>query len=201
MELLLIGIVIVALPIVLFILMKNNAIAKHENVIRVWADIDAVLLQRHEQIKQQLNLIGQVLNVETKAYQKIAKYRSGLDDYPNMSINEKIDFNANLGAFITHGLRHEAYPDVATIKEVIPRLLTMWNSIETEIKNKRLAYNRSATSFNIGLHQFPSSMFFTKARMLLSENGTAEPFALIKATAQEREAVNVPEPDWTGMAE
>lgn len=199
MELILIGIGVVATPIILYILMKNNAIAKHENVLRVWADIDAVLLQRHEQIKQQLNLIGQVLNVETTAYQKVAKYRSGLDDYPKMSINEKIDFNANLGAFITNGLRHEAYPEFSTIKEVIPRLLTIWNGVETEIKNKRLAYNRSATSFNIGLNQFPSSIFFRKARLMLNENGTIEPFALIKATEQEREAVNIPEPDWSGM--
>lgn len=197
MELILIGLIVVAIPVVFYILMNNNAVAKHENVVRVWSDIDAVLLQRHEQIKQQLNLIGNVLNIETQAYQKIAKYRSGLNDYPNMSINEKIDFNANLGTFITHGLRTEAYPDVDTIKDTIPRLLTMWNSVETEIKNKRLAYNRSATSFNVGLYQFPSSMFFRKARLLLSENGTVEPFALIKATGQERDAISIPEPDWT----
>lgn len=195
---LIIGVVVV---IGFYFLMKNNAIAKHENVVRVFADIDVIFIQRNDQVYQQLNAVYQALSTESELAQNVAKYRSGINEYTNMSMNEKINFNASLGAFITHGLRQEAYPSLDSIKTLIPNVISTWNKVETELKNKRLAYNRSATSFNVGLHQFPSSIFFKKARMILSEDGTTEPFALIKATEAEKQSIKIPEANWGGVGQ
>lgn len=201
MNIIMIIIGVIIAGVVLWILMQNNAIAKHENVMRVFSDIDVIFIQRNDQVYQQLNVAYQALSTESELAQNVAKYRSGINEYSQMSVNQKINFNASLGHFITNGMRQEAYPELESIKTLIPNVLSTWNKVETELKNKRLAYNRSAQRFNTGLHQFPSSIFFKKARMTLSEDGTAEPFALIKATEAEKQAIKIPEPNWGGVGQ
>lgn len=180
----------------IWVLLNNNAIRKHERVLQTFSDIDIILIQRNDQVNQQLNLLGQTLQTESKVYKDIAKYRSGINEYSNMSINDKVEFNNQLSAFIMGGLRPEAYPELTSLTSTLTSVLQTWNAVEIELKVKRLAYNRSATLFNTGLKTFPDKYFFTKARMLGSEDGTVEPFKLIKASEQEKQAVSIPTPLW-----
>lgn len=189
-------IVIIGGVILYCILAQNNAHAAHERVLKTFSDIDVVLIQRNDQIKNQLNFLMGALKQESELMILISKYRSGISDYNNMSINEKVDFNSNLGYFVTHGLRNnEAYPELSNVHTTIPIIIKEWSKVEAEITTKRLAYNRSVTRFNIGLKQFPANIFYRKARLLGSENGEITPFLLIKATDVEKEPVKV-EKDW-----
>lgn len=179
----------------IYIGMQNNALAKHERVLQRWADIDVALIQRHEHVKQQLNLLGNLVSKESKLQGEIARYRTGITDYVNMNQSQKVDFNSNLGTFISHGLRSENYPELKSLTDITLPILKEWNKVENEIKVNRDQYNRAATLYNQGIWMFPQGHFFKKARAIRN-NGIVEPFKLIEAVGEQREAVSIPTPNW-----
>lgn len=164
-------------------------------VLQTWSDIDVILIQRNDQIKQQLNLLVNAMNKESQAYRDLSAARSGIDNYDGKSINEKVAMNNRLSGFVG-GLRQEAYSELATFGTQMIHILDTWNNVEQELRTKRFAYNRSASLFNASMKTIPDEWFAVKARMMGSEDRSAEPFALIVASESERKAVSIPEPNW-----
>lgn len=178
-----------------YVMLNNSAIRKHERVLKTWSDIDVILIQRNDQIKQQLHALFNAMDKESKAYSDISAARSGIANYEGKSINEKIAINNSLTGFI-RGLRQEAYPEFQTFGTQMTHILNTWDNVEQELRTKRLAYNRSASMFNTSMKTIPDKWFAVKARMMGSEDGSSEPFALIVASESERKAVSIPEPNW-----
>lgn len=164
----------------------NQAIAKCNRVKQVWSDIDVLLLKRNEAIRNQINFLMQTLDVESKMYKEMAKVSDALQKYNSSdSIEDKVSTNNMIGNTLVEITKNK-YPELQSLKQNFLPIFEEWKNTETDISNIRMAYNRSATRYNIGMRQFPSSTFYIRAK------GDDIEFPLIVATELQRQAIEIP---------
>ena len=164
----------------------NQAIAKYNRVKQAWSDIDVLLLKRNEAIRNQINFLMQTLDVESKMYKEIAKVSDALQKYNSSdSIEDKVSTNNMIGNTLVEITKNK-YPELQSLKQNFLPIFEEWKNTETDISNIRMAYNRSATKYNTGMRQFPSSTFYIRAK------GDDIEFPLIVATEIQRQAIEIP---------
>ena len=164
----------------------NQAIAKCNRVKQVWSDIDVLLLKRNEAIRNQINFLMQTLDVESKMYKEMAKVSDALQKYNSSdSIEDKVSTNNMIGNTLVEITKNK-YPELQSLKQNFLPIFEEWKNTETDISNIRMAYNRSATKYNTGMRQFPSSTFYIRAK------GDDIEFPLIMATELQRQAIEIP---------
>lgn len=164
----------------------NQAIAKCNRVKQVWSDIDVLLLKRNEAIRNQINFLMQTLDVESKMYKEMAKVSDALQKYNSSdSIEDKVSTNNMIGNTLVEITKNK-YPELQSLKQNFLPIFEEWKNTETDISNIRMAYNRSATRYNTGMRQFPSSTFYIRAK------GDDIEFPLIVATELQRQAIEIP---------
>lgn len=164
----------------------NQAVAKCNRVKQAWSDIDVLLLKRNEAIRNQVNFFMQTLDIESKMYKEMAKVSNALQHYKESnSIEDKVNSNAVIGNTLIDITRNK-YPELQSLKQNFIPIFEEWRNTETDIASIRMAYNRSATMYNTGMRQFPSSMFYIRAK------GDDIEFPLIIATEVQRQAIEIP---------
>lgn len=187
--------------LIIVMLVKNKALADHEHVIATWKNIDVLFQKRHDTIKEQLELLGQAVKTETNTYKEVARLRSGLKDYNDLTITEKKELMDGLGHLTSIAARTtEAYPEIQTLKadgqSPYNLLVKEWNKVETDIGNMRFAYNRNAEDYNVKMYQAPFGSIYRKIRRIRNK-GRVEDFPYFEAQEEAREAVKV-SPDLFG---
>ena len=164
----------------------NQAIAKCNRVKQVWSDIDVLLLKRNEAIRNQINFLMQTLDVESKMYKEMTKVSDALQKYNSSdSIEDKVSTNNMIGNTLVEITKNK-YPELQSLKQNFLPIFEEWKNTETDISNIRMAYNRSATRYNTGMRQFPSSTFYIRAK------GDDIEFPLIVASELQRQAIEIP---------
>ena len=164
----------------------NQAIAKCNGVKQAWSDIDVLLLKRNEAIRNQINFLMQTLDVESKMYKEMAKVSDALQKYNSSnSIEDKVSTNNMIGNTLVEITKNK-YPELQSLKQNFLPIFEEWKNTETDISNIRMAYNRSATRYNTGMRQFPSSTFYIRAK------GDDIEFPLIVASELQRQAIEIP---------
>lgn len=164
----------------------NQAIAKCNRVKQSWSDIDVLLLKRNEAIRNQINFLMQTLDVESKMYKEMARVSDALQKYNSSdSIEDKVSTNNMIGNTLVEITKNK-YPELQSLKQNFLPIFEEWKNTETDISNIRMAYNRSATRYNTGMRQFPSSTFYIRAK------GDDIEFPLIVASELQRQAIEIP---------
>ena len=128
----------------------------------------------------------QTLDVESKMYKEMAKVSDALQKYNSSnSIEDKVSTNNMIGNTLVEITKNK-YPELQSLKQNFLPIFEEWKNTETDISNIRMAYNRSATRYNTGMRQFPSSTFYIRAK------GDDIEFPLIVASELQRQAIEIP---------
>ncbi len=144
----LIGIGFVAYMITVY----NTIIRMRNNVRKSWANIDALLKQRHDELPKLINSVKGYMKYEEKLLTKMTLARTKFLNAQNTQ--EKIEADN----MISEALKSifavsENYPDLKASKNFI-QLQSRISELENELSDRREFYNDSVNEFNIKINQF-----------------------------------------------
>ena len=130
----------------------NTIIRMRNNVKKSWANIDALLKQRHDELPKLINSVKGYMKYEEKLLTKMTLARTKFLNAQNTQ--EKIEADN----MISEALKSifavsENYPDLKASKNFI-QLQSRISELENELSDRREFYNDSVNEFNIKINQF-----------------------------------------------
>lgn len=173
--------IIVGAVVVLIILMYNNLNSSKNRVEKAFSNIDVYLEERFDKISSLLEQTLQAMDHEEKTYQEISALRTGINNAKSGGINEKVNAENQISAFIASPLmKTEAYPDLKSIETLGVMTANATIKSEENLAAARRQYNNNATSYNTSLTAFPTSII---AKIC----GFNTPYELFKVTEGKKE--------------
>ena len=173
--------IIIGVIVLLVILMYNNLNASKNRVEKSFSNIDVYLEERFDKVDALLEQTLTAYDHEEKTYTEISALRTGINNAKNGGINDKVNAENQIAAFMANPLlKIEAYPELKSIETL--GVMTANETIKSEenLSAARRQYNNNATSYNTSLTAFPTNLI---AGMF----GFNVPFELFRTTDQKRE--------------
>jgi LemA protein len=135
----------------------NSLVQVSNNIEKAWANIDVLLMQRHDELGKLLDTCKGYMKHESEALTEIAKLRSGYSDAK--SVDEKVEIENRLN----HGIGKlrvtwENYPDLKA-NETFQHLMKRISGVESNIADRREFFNESVNIYNIQIERFPQVFF------------------------------------------
>jgi len=130
----------------------NTIIRMRNNIKKSWANIDALLKQRHDELPKLIDSVKGYMKYEEKLLTKMTLARTKFLNAQNTQ--EKIEADN----MISEALKSifavsENYPDLKASKNFI-QLQSRISELENELSDRREFYNDSVNEFNIEINQF-----------------------------------------------
>ena len=153
--LIVLGILVVAL--IYFISLYNNLVQLKNSVAQMWANIDVLLKQRHDELPKLVEVCKQYKQFERETLQGVIAARSQVQaaregqDVAALGKAEGV-MRASLGNLFAVA---EAYPELKT-NEQFMLLQTRIIGLENGIADRRELYNDTVNINNVAIEQFPS---------------------------------------------
>lgn len=146
------GVVLVGL-VIIGINIYNGLISLRNQLERAWSNIDVILKQRFDEIPQLIQVIEQYAGYEAQVIQKLVDARSRYGNAQDVSgkIQASQEMSLALKGVFAIG---EAYPDLKS-NQNFNQLQTRISSLESQIADRREAYNEVVANFNTRIDQFP----------------------------------------------
>lgn len=149
--------IIIAVVIILIALITYNRVKKQAvNVDRAFADLDAILMQRVDQLDNLIQTVRQAVDAETEYMQEVVGLREGIIGASN--IDEKIKAHNNLTREIPNVMfKFENYPEFRANKNFL-ELQRSINHIEEMIQAGRRNFNGHTGKYNKLIATFPNNI-------------------------------------------
>lgn len=162
----------------------NMLIMLGNNVSKAWANINVLLVQRHDEIPKLIDTCKNYMNYEQETLTKVIHARQQVE-----MAREKKDIN-DLGkseASLQKSLNNllalvENYPDLKA-NNSFQQLSQRISQLESYIADRREIYNDSVNLNNVRIHQFPLNV-------IASLFGFKE-YDLLKFSAEEQADINI----------
>lgn len=147
-------IVVLVILVLLVVFIYNNLNSAKHRVEKSFATIDTYLEERYDDMKLLMQEADKFLGKEVNMQIDIAAVRSGLANFKNASINDKVNLENQMRRFYATS---EAYPELKSS----PLFINMSN--ETIRDNEQLTaakkqYNKNATAYNVKITSFPTNL-------------------------------------------
>jgi len=170
------GLVVVAF---LLLLALGYAIAIYNGLVRVrnevkltWANIDVLLVQRHDELPKLIEVCKRYMQHESETLERVTKARADVDsarnagNIPSVSAAEGALRSGLAGLYAVA----ERYPDLKA-DALFRNLQTRISALETAIADRREVYNDAVNALNVRIETFPDALIaglfaFTPARLL-----------------------------------
>ena len=184
------GLIILIVIVVLIILMYNNLNSSKNRVEKSFSNIDVYLEERFDKISALLEQTLTAYDHEEKTYTEISALRTGIANAKGGSINDKVNAENKMSAFMASPLmKTEAYPELKAIETLGMTTANETIKSEANLSAARRQYNNNATSYNTSLTAFPTNII---AGMF----GFNQPYELFKVTEGKKERPVSPASDF-----
>ena len=150
-------IILVALPILFYVIIYNGLIGKKNQVENAFASIDTMLKKRYDLIPNLVATVKQYASHEQDTLTEITELRAqaisgGLSPDEQVQIDNKI--TKAMGGIM---VAVENYPDLKANENFL-QLQRSLNEVEEQISASRRAFNAAVTDLNNAIEMFPSNI-------------------------------------------
>src|SRR3989339_829798 len=160
------GTVVILIIVVLFVLLLavintvvviNGLVILRSNTKKNWANIDVLLIQKHEEILKLAEIAKGYGKFESETLAVIAGLcaQYGRLKKQNQKVVLENRLLAQAGRVIT---ALEEYPGIRA-NELFARAMSKYTEIEQSIAQRRAFYNESVTLYNTEIQQYPQMIF------------------------------------------
>jgi LemA protein len=162
----------------------NSLVQIKHNVTKAWANIDVLLIQRHDELPKLVETCKQYMKFEQDTLTRVIEARSKVftareaQNVPALGQAEG-GLRAALGSLFALA---ESYPDLKA-NQTFQQLQTRISSLENAIADRREFYNESVNVNNVRIEQFPDVII---ARLLNFKEAQ-----LLEFTEEEKKDVDV----------
>ena len=152
-----IAIVILVVVLLVPILIYNSLVAKKNQVLNVFATIDALLKKRYDLVPNLVSTVKGYMQHERALLTEITQMRAEAISN-RISDDQKVDLD-NKATKVLAGimLAVENYPDLKA-NENFMHLQRTLTELEEQISAARRAYNAAVTDYNNAVEMFPTSI-------------------------------------------
>jgi len=150
-----------------------NGLVRARNEVKLtWADIDVLLVQRHDELPKLIEVCKRYMQHESETLERVTRARADVDIARNQGNVPSV--SAAEGALRSglHGLYAvaERYPDLKA-DTLFRNLQTRITALETAIADRREVYNDAVNALSVRIQTFPDALIaglfaFQPARML-----------------------------------
>jgi len=150
---------LLALLSIYTILIYNNLVMLKNSVAKAWANIDVLLVQRHDELPRLVEVCKQYMTYEQQTMQKVMLARSSVAaarQQSNVAALGRAETQLRSGLGQLFALS-EAYPDLKA-NEHFRHLQLRITDLENAIADRREFYNESVNLNNIRIEQFPDAI-------------------------------------------
>ena len=137
-----------------------NGLVRVRNEVRLaWANIDVLLVQRHDELPKLVAVCQGYMQHERDTLERVVRARSDVDgaraarNLPSVSVAE----NALRTGLTKLYAVAEHYPDLKA-NDLFRNLQTRISALETAIADRREVYNDAANAQNVRLESFPDAL-------------------------------------------
>lgn len=152
--------VIILVPLIAVIVIKNGLIAKENQVENAFASVDVMLKKRFDLIPQLTSCVSGYMTHEKELLEKLTALRSGSRDTEALAQGNH-ELQTQFSQFL---IKAEAYPDLKASEQFMMLQRSM-NEMEEQLAAARRTYNMSIEIFNNAVLQFPSSVIAKRNNM------------------------------------
>jgi LemA protein len=162
----------------------NGLVKLRENVKQAWANIDVLLVQRHDELPKLVETCKRYMQYEQETLERVMKARAsvfqaaGKGDVAAVGAAEST-LRAGLGQLFAVA---ENYPQLKA-DESFRHLQSRISQLEESIADRRELYNASVNLNNVRIHQFPDLVV---ARLFAFEEAT-----LLEFTEEQKRDVDM----------
>jgi LemA protein len=152
-----IGIAIVAIIAIVLVGLYNSLVGKKNQVINVFATVDALLKKRYDLIPNLVATAQTYMQYEKEVLTKVTELRArAISGKP--TDDEKIEIDREISTAL-RGIMVavENYPDLKANQSFLQLQATL-NEVEEQISAGRRAYNATVTDYNNAVEMFPTNM-------------------------------------------
>jgi LemA protein len=145
-----------------FVAIYNELVALKNDCDRQFANVDALLKQRHDELPKLIDTCKGYMQYEQKTLQGVTDARAA---YANAKTPEQKTGADNQvsAALKTLFAVAENYPDLRADMNFL-QLQSRITGLETQIAAQRASYNEAANSYNIRIAQVPANLIAALAR-------------------------------------
>ena len=138
----------------------NSLIQVKNNIEKAWANIDVLILQRHDELPQLIGTVKGYIKHERELLIKITTLRAGYQEAETIDEKTRIenDLNREMGRL---RLTLEQYPDLKASQNFL-QLQDRISAIEASIADRRELFNDSVNIYNIHIERFPEAVLAKK---------------------------------------
>lgn len=134
----------------------NTLVEVRNDVENTWKNIDVLLLQRHDELKKLIDVVKAYAKHETELHTALVKLRVGYTKTDDM--DERIEIENKINQLVPRvGQPRESYPDLKASDSFL-RLQERISGLESEIADKREAFNDSVNTHNVAIESFPTNL-------------------------------------------
>jgi LemA protein len=151
------GLLAFAVVVAVYIItIYNNLVQLKNNVARAWANIDVLLLQRHDELPNLVQVCKGYMTYEQETLEKVANARAAVSiARENASMKELGPAEQQLSLSLGHLFAvAENYPELKA-NDAFRNLQARITGLENAIADRREFYNDSVTCLNVRIEQFP----------------------------------------------
>ena len=152
--------VLILVPLIVVVVIKNSLIAKENQVENAFASVDVMLKKRFDLIPQLTSCVRGYMTHEKELLEKLTALRSGSRDTEALAKSNH-ELQNQFSQFL---IKAEAYPDLKASDQFMMLQRSM-NEMEEQLAASRRTYNMSIEIFNNAVLQFPSSVIAKRNKM------------------------------------
>ena len=147
---------VIAALVVFGVYVYNRCISLKNFVKEGFATMDVYLKKRWDLIPNLVESVKGYVAHESGVMEKLTALR--VKDYANMSKEEKLDINKQMGALFPqiHAVA-ENYPDLKA-SQTFENLMSQLGTVEEDIANARKYYNAATREYNTFIQMFPANL-------------------------------------------
>jgi LemA protein len=145
---------VVLVVLVYTVALYNSLVQVRNNVGKAFANIDVLLMQRHDELALLVEACKGYLKHEVDLLNQLTRLRVGYDEAG--SSDEKVQLENRLNREVLK-LRHtwEGYPDLKASQNFL-QLQQRISTLESSIADRREFFNDTVNTFNIQIERFPA---------------------------------------------
>lgn len=151
---------VLAVGAIYAVITYNGLVQVKHGVAKAWANIDVVLVQRHDELPKLIETCKQYQRFEQQTLERVVEARSRVHraresrNIPALGRAEG-QLRAGLGQLFAVA---EAYPELKADENFV-QLLARITALENAIADRRELYNESVNINNVRIEQFPGALF------------------------------------------
>lgn len=150
-------IVLLAVPVVIYVVIYNSLVGKKNQVENAFAGMDVMLKKRYDLVPNLVSTVKNYMTHEKELLTQITELRAKATS-GQMSDDQKVDLDNKISkAFSGIMVAVENYPDLKA-NDSFMQLQRTLNEVEEQISASRRSYNASVTDYNNAIEMFPSNV-------------------------------------------